>query len=191
MSFPLSRALLLAVVAAWIAYRQYSLGRAKFKLDLFEKRFVVFAATRKLLSEIARDARVSLGQLFEFRGGVAEASFLFGTDIADYLKVIDENTVQLHTLIEGPSPMPVGDQRSKTAGAVGSSLGRPRPRRRAFRAACTPLGGRITGSSGVRAVAIVEGPLGRVGSRRPSHPWCERPVTRTLSSSSTSQADSA
>jgi hypothetical protein len=35
----------LATVAAYVAYRQYQLGREKFKLDLFEKRFAVFAGT--------------------------------------------------------------------------------------------------------------------------------------------------
>ncbi|MBI4190997.1 MAG: hypothetical protein HY525_10725 [Betaproteobacteria bacterium] len=39
--------LLVAVFATYVAYRQYALGRERFKLDLFEKRFAVFAATRR------------------------------------------------------------------------------------------------------------------------------------------------
>lgn len=104
--------ILLAAFVAWVAYQQYSLGREKFKLDLFEKRFAVFAATRQLLILILRDANISLEQFFEFRASVEEASFLFDSDITAYLDSIGEKALRLRTLTEMMKPLPVGVQRS-------------------------------------------------------------------------------
>ena len=39
--------ILIAIFLPYVAYRQYRLDREKFKLDLFEKRFAVFVATRR------------------------------------------------------------------------------------------------------------------------------------------------
>jgi hypothetical protein len=110
--------LLVAAFATYVAYRQYALGRERFKLDLFEKRFAVFAATRRLLSHVLHDADVSLEQLFEYRAGVAEATFLFDSDITDYLKSIDEKALRLRTIMETMKALPVGEARTKAAGEV-------------------------------------------------------------------------
>ena len=82
--------ILTAAFVAYVAYRQYSIGREKFKLDLFEKRFAVFAGARRLLTHVLLNADVSLEQLFEYRASVGEATFLFDDDITDYLRSIDE-----------------------------------------------------------------------------------------------------
>ena len=50
---------LVAIFVACVSFQQYRINREKFKLDLFEKRFAVFAATRKLLSIVLRDAKLS------------------------------------------------------------------------------------------------------------------------------------
>lgn len=94
----------LAILGAYIAYRQYTLGREKFKLDLFEKRFAVFAGARKFLTLILRDASVSREHLFDYRASVAEASFLFDEDITEYLRLIDSKALRLHTLEEVMKP---------------------------------------------------------------------------------------
>ena len=52
--------ILLAGFAAYIAFQQFRLGREKFKLDLFEKRFAVFDATRKFLSTILTEGNVDM-----------------------------------------------------------------------------------------------------------------------------------
>jgi hypothetical protein len=57
---------LVAAIVAWIAYQQFRLAREKFKLDLFEKRFAVYSAARKLLSIIAQKANIENKDLFEF-----------------------------------------------------------------------------------------------------------------------------
>lgn len=87
-------AILLAGFGGYIAYQQFRLGREKFKLDLFDKRFSVFAATRRLLSIILTEANVSLEQLFEYRAAVAEATFLFDSDVTDYLDEVDKKALR-------------------------------------------------------------------------------------------------
>ena len=114
--------LLIAVFAVYVAYRQYTLGREKFKLDLLEKRFAVFAATRRLLTHVLHEANVSLEQVFDYRAGVAEATFLFDSDITDYLKSIDETALRLRTVMETMKPLPVGEVRTKAAGEVAEAV---------------------------------------------------------------------
>lgn len=75
---------IVAGFAAYIAYRQYRLGREKFKLDLFEKRFKVFAGVRLFLTHVLRNSNVTMENIWEYRAAIGEASFLFsgesGTD---------------------------------------------------------------------------------------------------------------
>jgi hypothetical protein len=81
--------LVLATFAAYVAYEQYRLGRERFKLELFEKRFGVFAAIRLLLSHIIRDGQLNdLKYVWEYRAAIGEAKFLFNEDITDYLEDI-------------------------------------------------------------------------------------------------------
>lgn len=90
--------ILLAGFAAYIAFQQFRLGREKFKLDLFEKRFAVFDATRKFLSTILTEGHVDMQIVYEYRAGVAEASFLFDSDITEYLDEIDNKAIDLRAL---------------------------------------------------------------------------------------------
>ncbi len=111
--------ILIAAFATYVAYRQWALGREKFKLDLFEKRFAVFAATRRLLTHVLAATNVSLEQLFEYRAGIAEATFLFDEDITDYLTSIDDKALRLRTTMEIMAPLPVGDARTRAATEAG------------------------------------------------------------------------
>jgi len=113
---------LIAVFATYVAYRQYALGREKFKLDLFDKRFAVFAATRRFLTHVLQQANVSMEQLFEYRAGVAEATFLFDDGIVDYLKSIDERALRLWASMETMKPLPVGEARTTAAREVSEAV---------------------------------------------------------------------
>jgi len=92
--------ILVALFVAFVGYQQYWINREKFRLDLFEKRFSVFAATRKLLSIVLRETKAEYKDLFEFRASVAEAAFLFDADITNYLDEIDKQFVRLHVTHE-------------------------------------------------------------------------------------------
>jgi hypothetical protein len=112
----------LAAFVAYVEYRQYRLGHEKLKLALFEKRFSVFAGARKLLSQILTGANVTLEQLFEYRASIAEASFLFGEELTDYLEKIYKKALDLRYLHEKMEPLPAGEERTKVAGEIRGTL---------------------------------------------------------------------
>jgi hypothetical protein len=86
---------IVAIFVAVIQFRQYRTARAKFKLDLFEKRFQVFAGARRFLSTILRDAKTNLEDHSKYRAEIAEADFLFGADVNEFLKEIDRRSLNL------------------------------------------------------------------------------------------------
>ena len=107
---------------AWTAFQQHKLSKAKFKLDLFEKRYPVYKATQRLLSCILREAKIDIEKLFEFRGGTQDAVFLFDNEIPVYLKGIDEKAIRMQTLREELEGIPVGDKRSELCKEKGQLL---------------------------------------------------------------------
>ncbi|MGE0471732.1 MAG: hypothetical protein AB7L09_26365 [Nitrospira sp.] len=104
----------LAISAAYIAYQQYRLGREKFKLDLFEKRFAVFSGTRKFLTHILTDGNLKdYNYLWEYRAAIGEAEFLFETDVTEYLEDIYKQALKLKTHSEEMSSLPAGPDRTQ------------------------------------------------------------------------------
>ena len=87
--------LLLAAIVAWVGYQQYILARARFKLDLFDKRFAVYKATQIFLCIILGAARFEMGEFWEFRRDTQDAPFLFRDDIVQFLEAIDKAALDL------------------------------------------------------------------------------------------------
>lgn len=85
---------------AYIAFQQFQLARAKFKLDLFEKRVAVFKATLRLLGAMAVDGPGELEKVNEFRVAVADAPFLFDVDVTSYLDEVDNRAVEFWALVK-------------------------------------------------------------------------------------------
>ena len=56
--------LIVGLSVAFIAWQQWQLARNKLRLDLFDRRYKVFEATRRFLAVILRDARFEDSQLF-------------------------------------------------------------------------------------------------------------------------------
>lgn len=77
--------LLAAFGVSLIAFRQYQVARAKFKLDLFERRLEIFTETRRFLLESLRPDP-ALGELDAFVVMLDRATFLFGDDIRSYIQ---------------------------------------------------------------------------------------------------------
>jgi hypothetical protein len=115
--------LVLALFAAYLAFQQYRLGRERFKLDLFEKRFKVFSGARIFLTQIMREGNLKdLNPLWEYRAAIGEATFLFDEDITAYLEEIYEHAVSLHVAGHTMEPLPVGDERTRLAGEISENL---------------------------------------------------------------------
>lgn len=104
---------LIGTFTAWTTWAQYSINKGKLKLDLFEKRFLVFKATRKFLSIVLKDAKISLEDIYEYRANTSEVDFFFEKDIVDYLKEIDSKSLEFWQLHEEIKDLPKGDEHSK------------------------------------------------------------------------------
>lgn len=75
----------IAGVGAWIALKQAMIAEAKLRLELYEKRFKVFEATRKLFDTILMNGHAETKEIIEFNVAVVDAIFLFDKDVQDFL----------------------------------------------------------------------------------------------------------
>jgi hypothetical protein len=94
-------ALVVGIVGAFIAWRQYLAARAKLKLDLFDRRYEIFMATWSHLSSIVTNGpepksypSAAFEILKTFRNNIPQTGFLFGKDIERYLDEIHENQME-------------------------------------------------------------------------------------------------
>ena len=102
-------------LVAFVAYSQFILARDKFKLDLFEKRFAIYKGVQSFLTDIMKEAKVTIERLFQYRAETQDSMFLFDGKIAEYLKEIDEKALNLYAIALERSDMPKGDQGSSLA----------------------------------------------------------------------------
>lgn len=87
-------ALLVGVLASWIGYQQYRVGRAKLNLDLFDKRYLVFQKTWEFLSS-PPPGMFGSGP---FDNLIPQASFLFGPEVAEYMRTASRHATELATI---------------------------------------------------------------------------------------------
>jgi hypothetical protein len=106
-------ALIAAVFAGTIAYRQWRTAQNRLKLDLFDKRFAVYHETMKFLSHVMIKGGVGGDELLKFNIGIREAKWLLDDDIDNYLKEeIRKNASSIRTLATILVNMPVGVERT-------------------------------------------------------------------------------
>lgn len=92
----------ISLIASLIAYYQYQNSMIKLNLDLFEKRYKVYDATRNFLTIIKKDASFEIKDLHNFNEGILDSCFLFDDDISAYLNQIREDAVDMRTANENP-----------------------------------------------------------------------------------------
>ena len=86
----------IAVVASLIAYRQWRTAQNKLKLDLFEKRMLVYQASRDMLGFVATRGKITTEEQIKYITGIQTAKWLFGVDVGTYLeKTLWEKIVDL------------------------------------------------------------------------------------------------
>lgn len=88
---------LILVIATYIAYQQYKTNQRKFDLDRYDRRLKVYQETRKFISMVSRDFKVSVPDLFNFYASTAEADFLFSPHIREYIDEIFSRANTLNT----------------------------------------------------------------------------------------------
>ncbi len=108
-----SIATLITAIVAWTGYQRHKLTKEKLKLDLFEKRFAVYKGVQAFLSIILTDARYEIADLYEFRRTTQDGTFLFGPDIPEYIKRIDNQALNLKSTAGKLEGLPKGDERAQ------------------------------------------------------------------------------
>ena len=86
---------MIAAIALYIAYQQWQTNRRKLDIDLYDRRLAIYQAVDKFVSAIVRDLDPKLEDFYEFRWATAEADFLFGPDIREYLEELTEHSLAL------------------------------------------------------------------------------------------------
>jgi hypothetical protein len=77
-----------------IASAQRAVAHAKLNLDLFDRRYAIFDTTWQFLSQATKDASTKVLHS-DFTNAIPRAEFLFGRQIADYMREASRNQTQL------------------------------------------------------------------------------------------------
>ncbi|MGN7875565.1 hypothetical protein ACTJKJ_18545 [Roseateles sp. 22389] len=78
-------ALIAALLAGSIAYRQWSTARSKLKLDLFEKRLKVYDAAWQMIATLNDPKTVTIEHFKTYLLGIATARWLYGPEVTTLL----------------------------------------------------------------------------------------------------------
>lgn len=105
--------LVIATSVAFIGFQQYRLASAKFKLELFDRRYAIYKATQKYLSIILQKAHVEYSESITFLSETQDAFFLFGPEVAEYLEALYKRGIDLCSTAHQFEPLPVGPERSR------------------------------------------------------------------------------
>ena len=87
---------IIALIVAYIAWRQHKTDKDKLRLHLYEKRFKVYQSIMELLASISKKADVSFEEVSQFVFKTNESKFLFENEIPDYIENVRTNAIKLH-----------------------------------------------------------------------------------------------
>ncbi len=99
-------ALVIAGFGTWIALQQMQIARVKLRHDLYDRRFAVFEATRKLLTEVLVDAAVSYDQVRAYVACTSASVFLLNEEISTYLEEIHKRANRLQNIKHSMNAIP-------------------------------------------------------------------------------------
>ena len=85
----------IAAMAVYIAYQQWQTNRRKLKLDLYERRLRVYQAVTRFIGKVVKDVSPDFQDFSEFWRNTAEADFLFGSDVRDYIRELATRAANL------------------------------------------------------------------------------------------------
>lgn len=88
----------IAILAVYIAYQQYLIGKYKVKLDLYEKRYSCYKNVRKALMLI--NQKPLSPQIENFEKTNTESMFLFSKEIIEWQDTISKNAKTLQYVSE-------------------------------------------------------------------------------------------
>ena len=87
----------IAGAGVMIAWQQKRLADLRLQNDLYDRRFKIYAAAKKLLFDV-QEISLPLENFVEFARGTADAEFLLTKDVIDYLATLRSRAAKLRTL---------------------------------------------------------------------------------------------
>jgi hypothetical protein len=107
----------IAVVTTYIAVQQYRTSRLKIKLEMFEKRYIVYQGVKDFILSAMREANLSNDDFFKLNEETQDAFFLFDKRVDKYIDELRSKGSRLRCLNERLSDqsLPIGEERSKLA----------------------------------------------------------------------------
>ena len=85
----------IAAITVYIAYQQWQTNRRRLELDLYERRLQVYQAVTRFIGKVVKDLSPDAQDFSEFWRSTAEADFLFGSDVRDYLEELATHAASL------------------------------------------------------------------------------------------------
>lgn len=85
----------IALAGVAIAAGQLKLAGARLRHDLYDRRFKVLAAARRLFAVIFADGRVPPEEFYKYVEGTSEAAFLFDDRTVEYLEEIRRRAAKM------------------------------------------------------------------------------------------------
>ena len=79
----------------YIAFQQSSTNRKKLKLDLFDKRFLIYKSTRVFVGKVIQNRKASRDEQREFLLGTRGSEFLFDADMKTYIDDVWNKSIDL------------------------------------------------------------------------------------------------
>ena len=112
------------IVTTYIAVQQYRANRLKLRHDFYDRRLILYNAVSEFLAHILSKASVDNTQLIPFLQKTRESYFLFGREVAEYVRLLYEKGVDLEYYNDQlhHSSLPVGEERARLAKEQGELL---------------------------------------------------------------------
>jgi hypothetical protein len=87
----------IAIITTYIAWKQWRGNKQKLKMDGYERRLHVYQEVVKMLKQCANGEIREFSIILEFGAATAEADFLFGPEIREYLDEISTRAAKLRS----------------------------------------------------------------------------------------------
>jgi hypothetical protein len=97
----------IAGIVAYIAWQQHKTSRDTLRLQLFEKRYEIYATLMNFMSRIVADAEPSVEDIMLLKAKTSDARFLFDDDVCQHITDAFEKAWDIRRAqrkLSGPAP---------------------------------------------------------------------------------------
>ena len=89
---------IIALIVTFIAYQQWRTAQNKLKLDLFDRRFLIYQAAHSFISLIEQHVSVTQDELYKFRADTRSAKWIMSPNIWNYFEELCNNAQNLQNI---------------------------------------------------------------------------------------------